>query len=782
MERHRTFDQAVEAYAWWVLRWRWPIIVLTLVATILAVRGGAFLTFSTDYRAFFSRENPQLATFEALQDIYTKNDNILFVLAPADGQVFTGPNLDAVEYLTREAWKLPYATRVDSVTNFQHTRAEDDDLIVADLVTEASTQSPTALGDAREIALREPLLLNRLISPAAHVTGVNVTLHLPGKDLEEVTIAVDRARQLAAKVRETYPGMAIYLTGITMLNNAFSESARRDMSQLLPIMYLAMLIMMFWLLRSVSGTVATLLVIGFSAAGAMGLAGWTGLSLTGPSSQAPTMIMTLAVADSIHILVIMLREMRQGREKREALVESLRLNMQPIFLTSLTTAIGFLSMNFSDAPPFRHLGNLTATGVGLAFVHSVLFLPALMSLLPVRVKARQTASWTAVDRLGEFVVWRHRTVLWVSIPIVLVLTLCIPRNELNDQFVNYFNKSVTFRTDTDFTMENLSGIYQIEYSLGAADSGGISDPAYLAMLESFATWYRAQPGVTHVNTLSDTMKRLNKNLHGDAADWYRLPDERQLAAQYLLLYEMSLPYGLDLNNQITIDKSATRLITTLENVTARELREMAARSEAWLREHAPASMFTHGTSPTIMFAHISERNIKSMLRGTTIALVLISGLLILALRSLKFGIISLLPNLAPGILAFGAWGLLVGQINLGLSVVMGMTLGIVVDDTVHFLSKYLRARRDNGLQAEAAVRYAFSSVGAALVVTSLILMVGFLVLAQSSFQINAGMGKLTAITIACALLADLLTLPALLIWLESKTHAPTLAQEEHPNV
>lgn len=157
MERHRTFDQAVEAYAWWVLRWRWPIIVLTLVATILAVRGGAFLTFSTDYRAFFSRENPQLATFEALQDIYTKNDNILFVLAPADGQVFTGPNLDAVEYLTREAWKLPYATRVDSVTNFQHTRAEDDDLIVADLVTEASTQSPTALGDAREIALREPL-------------------------------------------------------------------------------------------------------------------------------------------------------------------------------------------------------------------------------------------------------------------------------------------------------------------------------------------------------------------------------------------------------------------------------------------------------------------------------------------------------------------------------------------------------------------------------------------------------------------------------------------------
>lgn len=239
---------------------------------------------------------------------------------------------------------------------------------------------------------------------------------------------------------------------------------------------------------------------------------------------------------------------------------------------------------------------------------------------------------------------RHRLLLWISAPVVIVLALWIPRNELNDQFVNYFDKSMAFRTDTDFAMNHLSGIYGIEYSLGAADSGGISDPDYLAMLQAFTEWYRAQPGVVHVNTLSDTMKRLNKSLHGDAEDWYRLPDERQLAAQYLLLYEMSLPYGLDLNNQITIDKAATRFIATMENVTARELREMAARSEAWLRDHAPASMFTHGTSPTVMFAHISERNIKSMLRGTTIALILISGLLIIALRSLKYGVISLLPN------------------------------------------------------------------------------------------------------------------------------------------
>ena len=772
--------QVVESYAWWVLRWRWPILIITVAATILAARGGAFLSFSTDYRAYFGKDNPQLATFEALQANYAKNDNILFVIAPADGQVFTGPTLDAIERLTRAAWKLPYAMRVDSVTNFQHTRADGDDLVVADLVAEALTLSPEDLLEARRIALREPLLRNRLISPSAHVTGVNVTLQLPGEGLAEVAAAVAKARQLADQMREAHPDLAIYLTGVTLLNNAFSESSQRDMSHLLPLMYAAMLIIMFWLLRSVSGAVATLLVIGFSAAGAMGLGGWMGLILTGPPAQAPTMIMTLAVADSVHILMTMLSGMRQGLGKNEALVESLRINMQPVFLTSLTTVIGFLSMNFSDTPPLRHLGNLTATGVGLAFAHSALFLPALMSLLPVRVKPRDDA-WTSIDRLAAFVVRRHRPLLWASGVVVLALALCIPRNELNDQFVNYFDKSTVFRTDTDFAMQHLSGIYSIEYSLGAADSGGISDPAYLATLDAFAAWYRAQPGVAHVNTLSDTMKRLNMNLHGDDPNWRRLPDERELAAQYLLLYEMSLPYGLDLNNQINIDKSATRFIATLENVTARELRDMAARSEAWLRDHAPASMFTHGTSPTVMFAYISERNIKSALRGAMIALVLISALLIAALRSLKYGLISLLPNLAPALLSFGVWGLLVGQINLGLSVVMGMTLGIVVDDTVHFLSKYLRARRDHGLSAEDAARYAFSSVGAALVVTSAILMVGFLVAAQSSFQINAAMGQLTAITIAFALLADLLTLPALLMWIDVNIRAPSLGPKEPSN-
>ena len=756
------FDRAIQLYGWWVLRWRWPILIVTVLLTVVAASGGRFLWFETNYRVYFSEDNPQLNAFDDLQNVYGKNDNVLFVLAPGEGDVFTGPALAAVEHLTRQAWQIPYATRVDSVTNFQHTRVQGDDLFVADLVSDALAQPPDVLESIKRIALQEPLLVNRLVSPSGHVTGVNVTLQLAQKEITEVADVAAHARRLAADIRAAYPDMAVYLTGLAMLNNAFSEAARKDFRTLVPLMYLTIFLIMGWLLRSLSGTFATLLVVSFSAVSAMGLAGWLGTGLTTPSLQAVTMIMTLAVADSIHVLVSLLHDMRQGRNKPRAIVESLRINVQPVFLTSLTTAIGFLSMNFSDAPPFRHLGNITAAGIGCAFVFSVLFLPALMSLLPLRVKRQTSARLEGIERLAAMVVRRRQLLMWGFVPVLLGLALCIPRNELNDRFVDYFDERIPFRVHSDFAMEHLGGLYQTSHSVGAGESGGVSDPAYLAKLEEFADWYRAQPEVIHVSTINDVLKRLNKNMHGDDPAWYRLPDDRHLAAQYLLLYELSLPYGLDLNNQINVDKSATRLTATLGNISARELRELTARAEAWLRENAPEAMFAHAASGAVMFSHISRRNIHSMLFGTILALVLISGVLLLALRSVKIGLISLVPNLAPAVMAFGIWGIFVGEVNLALSIVVTMTLGIVVDDTVHFLSKYLRARREQDLRVESALHYAFNSVGQALIVTSVVLIAGFLILSLSAFDLNGSMGTMTAITIALALMADLLILPGLL--------------------
>jgi len=265
-------------------------------------------------------------------------------------------------------------------------------------------------------------------------------------------------------------------------------------------------------------------------------------------------------------------------------------------------------------------------------------------------------------------------------------------------------------------------------------------------------------------------------MHGDDPVYYRLPESRELAAQYLLLYEMSLPYGLDLNNQINIDKSATRFVVTLEDLNAKDIIRFSNSGEEWLRENAPEHMFSYGSSPSVMFASISGLNIKSMIKGSILALFLISGIMIFALRNLKIGLISIVPNLMPAVMAFGLWGITSGQIDLGLSIVLGMSLGIVVDDSIHFLTKYLRARREKDMNSHEAVRYAFSTVGIALIVTSLILIVGFTVLSFSAFSMNSGMALLTAITLAIALLADFFFLPPLLMRLEALD--PSVKSEE----
>jgi len=780
--RSSGWDRWIVRYSEGIVRWRWAVIIGTLLLTALVASGGRFLSFTTDYRVFFSPENPQLQAFEELQRVYTKADNVMFVVTPRDGDPMAPEVLAALEDLTDAAWQVPYALRVDSITNFQHTYAEADDMIVEDLVYDGIDFTPEQIAAAREVATSEPLIYKRLMARDGDVTGVNVTFQLPENDAppvvlpdgseihpEMVTPALiaPAVRALRDRIEADYPFLEVRLTGTIMLNNSFSEVAQQDMQTLVPIMYLGVLLVMWLLVRSASAVFSTLLVILFSVLAGMGSAGWLGIVLTPPSASAPTVIMTLAIADAVHVIVAQMALMREGLSKRAALVESLRLNMQPVFLTSITTAIGFLTMNFSDAPPFRDLGNIVAMGVMFAWLWSITLLPALLAVLPMRARATTGRYAAVMDGIADFIVRRRKGVL-IGMMVFSVIALAgVTRNELNDEFVQYFDQSIEFRRDTDYAVQNLTGIYLVQFSLQAGASNGVSDPAYLQRLDRFTTWLRSQSEILHVSSFTDVMKRLNLNMHGDDPDWYRLPDDRELASQYLLLYELSLPYGLDLTNQVNIDKSATQLVITLDDVSAVTMRDVAERAEAWLQTETPET-FSHGISTAIMFAHISERNINSMLKGTFIGLVLISLILLVALRSVKIGLISLIPNLLPAGLAFGIWGYAVGRVDMAVSIVAGMTLGIVVDDTVHFLSKYLRVRRERGYSPEDAVRYAFHSVGIALVVTTIILVAGFMLLAQSAFRVNASMADLTALAITLALVVDFLLLPTLLMLFDRK--------------
>ena len=741
-------------------------VFFLLIITIGMSFGAKNLYFDNDYRAFFGDANPQLDAFERLQKTYTKIDNVQFAFEPKAGSDASSVQiLAAVEELTELAWQIPYSLRVDSISNYQHTEVEDDDLIVEDLYSYADELEQSELDNVKNIVTTEPSIIGRLHDPDHKSTAVTVTVQLPGENPTEVVEVVEAARNIKDEILKKHD-VNIRLGGIAMFNNAFFEASESDMTTLMPAMYLVILIVTFLLIRSVYATAMVILIIIPSITFAMGFGGWIGVGLTPPSASAPTIITTLAVADSIHFLVTMFNRMRAGFSQREAIIYSLSVNGKPIFLTSITTAVGFLSLNFSDSPPFHDLGNITAAGVMAAWLFSIVLLPILMSI--VTVKPRETLGFLNkhMENLGKFIASKYKVVLALSVVASVLITSAITRNEINDDFLKYFDEDITFRADTDWISKNLTGLNQIQFDMQSKKPNGISDPKFLTNLEAFSQWARKQDVVTNVQSITDVFKRLNRDLNGGDTNFYQVPESRELAAQYLLLYELSLPFGLDLNNQIDIDKSSTQVIVTIEDLTTNEIKAWIKEAETFLTEEL--SMDAVAAGPTVMFSYIAERNIQGMLWGTLYAVLIISGIILIALRDVRLGLLSLVPNILPAALAFGVWGMFVGQVNMAVAVVTGMALGVIVDDSVHFLTKYQLARKNDNLSAEKAVVSAFGGVGTALLVTTVILVAGFAILAQSSFGLNSAMASLTAISLFMALIADLTILPSLLILLDRK--------------
>ena len=754
----------------------WTTLLVGLVAFVVVSFGLTTARFSTDYRIFFSKDDPGLAAFEHLESTFTKTDNVLFVIKAADdrdGAIFQADPLSAVQELTNIGWTLPYATRVDSLTNFQHPDAkEGDEIVVGALVPgDARTLDADALARVRAAAASEPLLAGSLLARDGRTAAVNVTLRLPGKEPREVTESADAARKAVLAVRRAHPRLDIRASGMAFMNDAFMQASIRDMAVMMPLMVLVMLVGMAFVMRSKLATLAVAAVIGVSAAMSMAVAGWLHYPLTPPAVAAPMIVLTVAVADGVHIVLAAMEAMREGHTRAQAIVLSLEKNLEAITYTWLTTIVGFVCLNYSDAPPVTHLANMTSFGVTAAFVYSFTVLPALLVVLPVVAHRAPTPSGatgeaeervTLMARVAAFVVRRRIPLLAATVVVTVIGGWQASRLETNDQFVRYFDQSIPFRRDVDFTMKNLSGIYRLEYQIASDGPSGVAEPAYLRTLDDFGGWLRAQPEVEHVYGIADVVKRVNQVMGDGSVASYRIPDSRAAVSEALLVYEMGLPQGLDLTDRVNVDKSAARLTVTVKDVSSQQMNAFTARSERWLRDHAPKAMWAEATGPVVIFSQLGDRNAKSMVQGDFVSLALISLCMIIVLRSLRLGLLSVLPNVIPIVVGYGLWRVFVGQMNIVASVAGSISLGIIVDDTIHFLTRY-KAMKQKGLDAETAMTKTLTHVGPAMLGTSVILVLGFGVLTLSSFQMTSYLGWLSVIIVAVAPLTDLVLAPALVL-------------------
>lgn len=747
-----------------------PRLTTALIALLVGVTliGANYIEYEQDVRAIFSEDDPQRLALESLEAEFGRPHGAIFAIETTEGTLFSQSGFKLLEELTEVAWTMPYTTRVESLANFQHSWSEHDELMVRSVIDNAAAMTQQDIDSARIISLNEPAIKDRLISKDGRVASINLTFSFSDNKTVEETQVVAALRELEQQVETENPNINVYIVGNSIASVVGFTVNKDDLTILSSVMFVLMMVLLVYLLRSISAMLSILVVVIFADLIAIGLTGWLGIEITILSSMFSHTIITIGIAQCVHVLVKFFQLYGEtGKDKITAIRTALEINLKPIFFTSLTTIIGLLSLNFSNLSAIRTMGNISAIGVVAVFLLTYSLLPALLAMLPVNNQKPNSAVDKLMTAWASLIVNNPLRVFLLTLSVSILCAVAIPNNVISHSYLEMFTENHPHRQDNQFVDRNIGGLSTLEYELVAGkDTGSISEPEFLANLDKFTLWLRQQPEVKHIFSYSDIIKRLNKNLHNDAEGFYRVPETRELAAQYLLLYEMSLPQGLDLGQQINRDRNATRLVITFATLDSRALQTLQAKIDHWMQNNLPQSMYHPGASTSAMFAHAVNLAVTSGVLGAVLALMLISLLLVIALRSFTYGLLSLVPNIFPVVIAFGVWGLTYGELGIGVGLSIGVPIGIIVDDTVHFLMRYLRIKREEKVSAEQALMATFTSVGPAIFITSMTILIGFSVMIFATYQAMVDAHMLMVLIVAAALLLDFLLLPAILLIFE----------------
>jgi predicted RND superfamily exporter protein len=448
---------------------------------------------------------------------------------------------------------------------------------------------------------------------------------------------------------------------------------------------------------------------------------------------------------------------------QQAVHSSLEKNFLPILLTSLTTTVGFATLAISKVVPVSTLGIATASGAVLAFVISVVWMPSVLLLLKKPLKTVSKKSNTIRSfGYGDYIVRNDKKIILFGTLIVAFMGIGLFFVKVDSNTIRYFDKEVEIRKSAEFTMDNLTG--SMSYAV-IADSGktdGIKDPEFLRTVEQFYHDYHLvfPHDVRDILSLLDTIKRYNKILNNKE----EVPKERNLIAQYLLLYSMGLPQGMEITDQMDFDQRKLR-INVLTNIvdTSKDLKMINYAKEWWAKTPYKLTL----TGQTAMYAYMQKDITDTLIYSLSLTILIVSLMMLLIFKRLKILWILLLPNLLPVILVIGIMGWLGLTIDMGVAIAGAIIIGVAVDDTIHFLVKYFDARK-RGLGMAETFDEVIHYAGRAIFFTTIVLSLSFSMFVFSTFTPNQNFGVVTAIALMIALIIDLLYLPALLSVMDSK--------------
>jgi uncharacterized protein len=753
--------------------------ILTLIFGAIIAWGMQYTSIDSSSNAILAEDDPYWEEVQEVDRDFPPSSGVVFAFMPKDGNIFSRNALFAMEELTERYTEIDSSVAVGSLIN-RRLDAVDADIYNRDyLIPDISGLDQADLDQIREIALADEDLTKTSLSPEGDMALASVKYRASPDDQPTRRKVAMSVVELRDSLRENYPDINIYILGRSIFELDSYKAQINDRTYLAPLVLFFNLILLWYCLRSIPYSLSVIAVSFVTIALTVGTMGWAKIPFNQISNMGPLVVLTIALADSIHIVSVYVQGLHKSMSKVEAMRHSIAVNVQPVTLATITTTMGFLSLNYCASPGIYGFGNVVAIGVVWAFVVTFTLLPAMVLLVPVKSTPKPLGIKGLVTQVTALVHRRPNMLLALGAAIILGTLALLPLNKVDFSRFSFVDEDSDFHEVFIALSEKIGNDQSLVYSINSGGYYGITEPQFVAEIEKFTLWLEEQPEATLVSSYLNFLKIQNMAENDNDEAFKVIPTDNLQIIDYLVSYQLVQEIEPNLSPIFNPDYSAIRVSIGTSNLSNTELVEFNYRIERWMEENLnPDYRVMHGDN-SILYARLEHSISVQLIEGFGISFILITLTLLVGLRSIRYGLISMIPNLFPATIVFGFWGLFVGELSPYVLMLFSISIGLVVDDSVHVLSKYIHARR-RGAGPDEAVDESLDKAGSAITITTLTLAVGTALLVFSNTSYYQSVATLLTPIIVVALLLDTLFLPPLLVkfdrWLEGRVGLPSPAK------
>lgn len=733
------------------------VVVILAVITLLFAWSASGIKFDNTIEAyFFEKDVKQLHKF--LDQFGT--DEIIAV-AFKDKDIFTSENLHLIDTISKKMEKMAHVRRVLSLTTTKIVYGDEESAYFDHLIKKIP-DSPDAMAPIKERAYKDPFIPGILISKDGTKAAIVAQIdHIIGTFDYKVKL-IKQIKELL-KEEEAVTGKQFKIAGTAILDEAVLRYSEKDQSFFMPIMVVFMLLIVFLMFRSIIMVILPILVVILSVVWTYGFLVLLGYKINIISTIIPPLLMAIAIADSIHLISGYSQEIARGNgNKMESIKKTFVHLITPCFMTSITTFFGLLSLQVSDLYVLEQFGLVAAGGVVFAFIITILLLPVLFSICPPpkekhHEKFRTGLSTKLLNWLGNWQKPKAIIILGITALIFIIIAPSIPKLTVGTNSLDYFKKNDIVRKQVEWIDANIGGTVSLEFFIDAGKEDAFKDPALLGKIEQLENYLEKTPGITGAYSAVDLVKSLNRAYNeGDEAKFV-IPSSAAEIAQYLLLVEGSRDIKELLSDDYSRARISARVIMNRSLEVSHHMTDIMAEVHRLFGD----AVTVEPTGILYLMSRMEHYLLTSQIKSFVLAFVIIFILIVLMLRSFKIGIFAIIPNFLPIAFTIAIMSILGIPLDVGTVMIACIALGLVVDDTIHFLSR-LKLELETANDTHEGIAKSMTNVGRPIVYTSIILSLGLLVLAFASFSPVVHFGFLSSIVIILALLFDLLVLPAIM--------------------